>query len=82
MVTQIQATSVRLPADLYKGSVDAARRRGVSLNALIRDALSRVIEEERNREMFESATLLGLDADTCEVDFALDAQAEVALRDE
>ncbi|HET6384342.1 MAG TPA: hypothetical protein VFJ58_13195 [Armatimonadota bacterium] len=82
MAEQIQATSVRLPADLYRSSVEAARRRGVSLSGPIRDALYRVIKEERDWKMFESATLLGAETDAYSMDFALDAQAEVALRDE
>lgn len=46
MPSATKALTVRLPSGLYRASADAARRRNVSLNALIRDGLATLLKEE------------------------------------
>ena len=73
-------TSLRLPDEVYKEAAIILRRRGVSFNAFVEETIRKEILAEQEREMYEAATLLGADAET-NVDFAFDAQAEVALKD-
>lgn len=72
--------SIRLEASVYEETRLIARRRGVSMNALIERALRKEIKLEQEREMYEAATLLGQDADS-EVDYAFAVQAEVVMGD-
>jgi predicted DNA-binding ribbon-helix-helix protein len=71
-----RAISVRLEETVYEETKVIAKRRGVSMNALIDSVLRHEIALEQEREMYEAATLLGKDADS-NVDFAFAAQADV-----
>lgn len=73
--------SIRLPAELHGRSVNAAKRRGESLNALIQEALDRFVAEQEERLLFDAFTELGSDPELSDVSFAFEAQAEVARRD-
>jgi predicted DNA-binding ribbon-helix-helix protein len=75
-----RATSVRLEEPVYEAAKVIARRRGVSMNALIDRVLRQEIAREQEQEMYNAATLLGQDAGA-DVDFAFAAQAEIVLRD-
>lgn len=75
-------TSVRIPERMYRQSRRIAAKRKLSFNALVGEALSKIIDEERDREMYEAATLLGADLEECSVEYARHAQSEVMLRDE
>ena len=72
--------SVRLPEELHRKSREAAKRRNLSLNALVQESLAAVIQAEEERLFYESFTLLGQDAEMCAVEYALLAQREVMLR--
>ena len=74
--------TVRLQPQLYNAAIRVARSSGKSLNALIQSGLESVIKEEQEREMYEAATLLSMDEEECNVEFAFDAQVEVIQRDE
>lgn len=76
--SDMHATSLRIPTDLYREAQRVLRRRGVSFNAFVEQAIRAQIAAEEYCEMYEAATLLGQDPDS-DVEFALDAQAEVAL---
>jgi len=82
IVTSVHTASVRIPEDVYRESEKIAKRRKISFNALVQQALQREIEAEQEQEMYEAATLLGIDAATCDVDYAIYAQSEVMLRNE
>ncbi len=71
--------SLRLPADLHRRSSAIAKQRGMSLNALTRQALLHLIEEEEKKALFDSFTMLGDNAEISDVEFAIYAQAEVML---
>src|SRR5689334_5656075 len=81
-LTENKSLTVRLHPDLYAAAAQVARKSGRSLNALIQQGLKDIIRAEEDREMYEAATLLGRDADECDVAYALPAQVEVILRDE
>ncbi|HLV78725.1 MAG TPA: hypothetical protein VKT32_00545 [Chthonomonadaceae bacterium] len=78
----VHTSSVRIAEDIYREAEQIARRRNISFNALVQEALKKEIEAAQDREMYEAATLLGQDAEMCDVDYAFAAQAEVALSNE
>lgn len=73
-------TSLRLSDDVYKEAAAIITRRGVSFNAFVEETIRKEILAEQEREMYDAATLLGSDPDS-NVDFAFEAQSEVALKD-
>ena len=75
---RVRAFSVRVPEALYTEVHRVAASRNLSVNALVSEALAGVVEQAHDRDMYEAATLLGLDAEASEVEFAFAAQAEVA----
>ena len=79
MSTLTHALSLRVPSDMFQESSRIAQQWEISFNALVQEALQRVIDEERKREMYEAATLLGMDSELTDVDYARHAQAEVML---
>jgi len=74
--------SIRLPEAMYRASRQLAKRRGISLNALVRDGLAALLKAEEEKRFFDSFSLLGQDVDECDVEYAATAQGEVMLRDE
>ena len=78
----IRAFSVRIPETLYIEAHRVAQSRNLSINSLVSEALMGVVNQAHDRELYEAATLLGLDAEMSSVDFAFDAQAEVILANE
>jgi hypothetical protein len=73
-------TSLRLPDEVIDEARAIILRRGISFNAFVEESLRKEIAAEQEREMYEAATLLGSDPDSC-VNYAFNAQSEVALRD-
>jgi hypothetical protein len=71
-----------MPDEVYRRSQEIARRRKISFNQLVQEALQRVVEEDQDREMYEAATILGIDREESDVEFAFAAQSEVITRDE
>ena len=72
--------SIRLEDSVYEETKLIARRRAVSMNALVERALRKEIKLDQEGEMYEAATLLGQDADS-EVGYAVAAQAEIVMGD-
>jgi len=77
MPSATKALTVRLPSGLYQAGADAARRRNVSLNALIRDGLTALLKEEEYARLYDAFGELGEDAEGSDVEFAIAAQREV-----
>jgi len=69
--------TVRVPGDLYESSRNVAKRRGMSVNALVQESLARLVQEEEDAAFYDSFTLLGQDAEESSVEFAVAAQSEV-----
>jgi len=74
-----KSLTVRLEPGLYAAATELAKRRCVSLNALIQESLAAIVKEEEDRELYEAFEKFGghLDSD---VSYADGAQAELALR--
>jgi hypothetical protein len=73
---------VRLPADLYQAGSELARRRKISMNALVQESLAALVRAEEEKRFRDSFTLLGEDATEADVDFAFAFQSEVVLHGE
>ena len=78
----VRTLSVRVPEELYGEARRVAENRKISVNTLVSEALTQVVNEAQDKEMYDAATLLGLDAELSSVDFSLSAQSEVALGNE
>ena len=73
--------TVRLDDDLYQQVLAVARRRQLSLNALVRQGLEAIAKEEEEAKLYEAFGLLGSDVAESDVEFALDSQREVVARE-
>ena len=82
MASSTKALTVRLPEDLYAATVSIARRRKTSVDALVREGLTALLEDEQYAELHDAFGQLGADADEADVEFARDAQWEVVSRDD
>ena len=76
-----RAITLRLPPALHTAIAQAARRRHQSINALIQQNLEALVRAEEEQARYDAYTLLGQDAEECNVDYAIYAQAEVMLHD-
>ncbi|MCS6860730.1 MAG: hypothetical protein NZT92_10480 [Abditibacteriales bacterium] len=72
--------TVRLPLDLYQASSEVAKRRRISLNALVQEGLHAVMRAEDYARLYEAFGQLGEDAEQSDVEFAIPAQWEVVRR--
>ena len=71
--------TLRLTPDLYFAAQRVARRRAVSLNTLLQESLASTLRAEEERQRYEDYSLLGQEAEICEAEYAIHAQAEVML---
>ena len=76
-----RAITLRLPLHLHTAVAQAARRRHQSINALIQQNLETLVRAEEEQARYDAYTLLGQDADECDAEYAIHAQAEVMLHD-
>ena len=74
--------TVRLPLSLYKESTEAAKRRNVSLNALVKEGLTTLLKEQEYERLYEAFGQLGEDTEEADVEYAAHAPREVVSRDE
>ncbi len=74
--------TLRFDQDLYDRVKMNARREGRTITAFVQEAVSKRLEEEEAVALFQAFTLVGEDSDEAGVEFARDAQREVALKGE
>jgi hypothetical protein len=82
MSTQTKTLTVRLPLALHHASSEIAKRRQISLNALVQEGLSAIMKSEEYARLYEAFGQLGKDAEESDVEFATHAQWEVVSRGE
>ena len=75
------AITLRLPPELHAAVAQAARSHSQSVNAYIQHSLESLVRAEEERARYEAYTLLGQDAEECDAEYAVHAQAEVMLHD-
>ena len=74
--------TLRFDQDLYDRVKMTSRREGRSITAFVQEAVAKRLEEEEAAVLFEAFTLVGGDLHEASVEFAYDAQREVALKGE
>lgn len=74
-----RSLTVRLEPGLYAAATELAKRRCVSLNALMQESLAAVVKEEEDRELYEAAELLGQHPAESDVEYAFAAQSQAVL---
>jgi len=72
------AFTLRFDPDLYQRAKKASRRQGCSVTAFVQDAVARRLAEEEAAALFSAFTIVGENMDEASVEFAGDAQREVA----
>ncbi len=77
MASPKKSMTIRLPIDLYNSSSEVARRREMSLNALIQEGLNVLLKKEEYARLYDAFGQLGKDAQESNVEFASHAQWEV-----
>jgi hypothetical protein len=77
-----RSLTVRLRPNVYEPGVRVARRRRITLNALLQESLARGIAADEDRQWREWFEALGNETDEDSVEYAEAAQAEVLLADE
>ena len=78
--TTIQAVSIRIPVELYAHLKRIAVSKRISFNKLTEQALRRTVQAQRDEEIRRSFAQIAQEKP--KVDFAFEAQAEVALSDD
>lgn len=74
--------TLRFDQDLYDRVKMTSKREGRSITAFVQEAVAKKLKEEEAAMLFEAFTLVGEDVEEASVEFAHDAQREVALKGE
>jgi len=74
--------TLRFDQDLYDRVKMTSKREGRSITAYVQEAVARRLEEEEAAALFQAFTLVGEDLDEASMEFAHDAQREVAVKGE
>ena len=81
MKTHVSFT-LRFDQGLYDRVKLTSRREGRSITAFVKEAVAKRLEEEEAAALFQAFTIVGRDLHEANVEFAHDAQREVAVKDE
>lgn len=73
------AFTMRFDPNTYERVKTASRREGRSITAFVQEAVTDKLEEEEKTALFDAFGLVGEDAADADVEYARDAQREVAL---
>ena len=82
MSTETKALTIRLPLKFHQACQEIAKRRQISLNALVQEGLNAIMKTEEYTRLYEAFGELGEDEEESDVEFATYAQWEVVSRDE
>ncbi len=80
--TETRALTLRITPELHHAITRLARDRSLSVNAYVQRQLELAVRLEEEKARYDAYTLLGQDAEACDVAYAAAAQAEVMLRDD
>ena len=75
------AFTLRFDPMLYERVKAVSERGGQSVTSFVQEAVARKLREEDAAALFDAFTLVGEDLEETNVEFACDAQREVALKD-
>ncbi len=74
--------TLRLSPELYQATLDIAQKHRLSLNSFLVENLESVVRIAEERVRFDEYAELGKDAEMCDSEYAIHAQAEVMLHDD
>lgn len=77
-MSAIKTLTVRLSESEYAEARQLAKQSKKSLNQLAREGLAQLARDTNRRRLFDEFTELGEDIEESSVDFAVDAQSEIA----
>jgi len=78
---EIGTLSVRIPSNLKSRAAKVAQSQQVSFNTFVTHLIEKAVKETEEKELYDAFSELGADPELSDVEFAIHAQAEVALRD-
>jgi len=78
---KIGALSVRIPSHLKSRAARVAQSQQVSFNTFVTHLIEKAVKETEEKELYDAFSELGSDPELSDIEFAFQAQAEVALRD-
>ncbi|MHB9132008.1 MAG: hypothetical protein ACYDBB_13110 [Armatimonadota bacterium] len=73
----MKALTIRLSDSLYAQSRELAKKRHISVNALIQQSLEEFAHSEKERMLYDAFTLVGEETREANAEYALPAQSEV-----
>ena len=75
------AFTIRFDPTFYERVKEVSARGGRSVTSFVQEAVARKLDEEDAASLFHAFTVVGEDMAEASVEFAGDAQREVALKD-
>lgn len=78
---EIGTLSVRIPSYLKARAAKVAQSQQISFNTFVTHLIEKAVKETEEKELYDAFSELGSDPELSDVEFAFQAQAEVALRD-
>ncbi len=76
------ALTLRLPSDLYKEAKNIAKKKGKTFSGFLRELLEERLKEEKNKILFEAFSRVADDKEEIDVEYALEAQREVVIKND
>lgn len=73
------ALTVRLPVQVYQAARNMANRRGISINRLVKEAISEKAERSLDERLSQAYDLLAADPAETEIESSFAIQAEALL---
>ena len=73
------ALTVRLPDQIYQAARNMADRRGISINRLVKEAISEKAEQSLNARLSQAYDLLAADSTETDIESSFAIQAEALL---
>ncbi len=73
------ALTVRLPDLVYQAARNMAERQGISINRLVKEAISEKAERSLDERLSQAYDLLAADSEETEIESAFAIQAEALL---
>jgi hypothetical protein len=77
----LKALTLRIDESLYIETKKMATKENSSVNSFIEKLIIEKLQEQENQELFNAFSIVGLDKDCSDVEFAFSAQKEVVLNE-
>lgn len=77
-----KAITLRIKPEIHAAIINLALQKQMSVNSLIEQQLGALVRETDEKKRYDAYTLLGQDAEMCNVEYAIHAQSEVIFGEE